>query len=329
MTYRTECSIPCNLCGSTIVEELCLKDRKGHYLRTVICKKCGLIWSDPRPSDDKIREFYSREYRKEYKGITKPKKKHVYRDAKEAIKRYNYFKEILKKEDSLLDIGAGNGVFVYSLRKLGFNAEGIELDENHARYAREELQIPVTTGFAQEINNKESFNIITLHHVLEHLTDPLAELKNIWGILKENGYLVVEVPNAEDIKQDPKNRYHRAHIYTFNPETLAEMGKKAGFNVYKKVIAPFNGNITMIFAKNIQPSRISGELPGNFSKITAILNHHTTFIHFTSLMPYKKFFANVTKAIGEQIAVRKYNEIDIIDAVISAGIFPGNRCPYD
>ena len=112
---RAECSIPCNLCGSRIVEILSLKDRKGDYLRTIICKKCGLIWSDPRPADEKIKEFYSKEYRKEYKGLTKPKKKHVYRDAKEAIKRYNYFKEILSKDDSVLDIGAGNGVFVYTL----------------------------------------------------------------------------------------------------------------------------------------------------------------------------------------------------------------------
>ena len=320
MTYRTECSIPCNLCGTTIIETLSLRDKKGDYLRTVICSKCGLIWSDPRPSDDKIREFYSREYRKEYKGITKPKKKHIYRDAKEAIRRYNYFKEILKKEDSLLDIGAGNGVFVYSLRKLGFNAQGIEPDENHTRYAREELQIPVTTGFAQEINNKKSFNIITLHHVLEHLADPLAELKNIWGILKENGYLVVEVPNAEDIKQDPKNRYHKAHIYTFNPETLITLGKRAGFSVFKKAIAPLNGNISIIFQKNSETANGSIELDGNFSKITKLLNRHTNLRHFSTLVPYKKVFTNAFIAIGEQIAVRKYNEIDIIDAVISAGI---------
>ena len=133
----------------------------------------------------------------------------------------------------------------HTLRKLGFNIKGIEPDEGHASYAREELQVPVTTGFAQEINNKESFNIATLHHVLEHLTDPFAELKNIWAILKNSGYLVVEVPNSEDIKQDPKNRYHKAHIYTFNPESLVALGKRAGFRVLKKSIAPLNGNISI------------------------------------------------------------------------------------
>jgi len=298
-----------------------LKDRKGDYLRTVICKKCGLIWSDPRPAEEKIKEFYSKEYRKEYKGITKPKKKHVYRDAKEAMRRYFYFKDILNKGDSLLDIGAGNGVFVYCLRQLGFNAKGVEPDENHARYARGELHVPVTTGFAQEINDKESFNVVTLHHVLEHLADPLAELKNIWVILKNSGYLIVEVPNAEDIKQDPKNRYHKAHLYTFNPETLIALGERAGFKVFRKKIAPFNGNISIIFQKQQNTKYSSISLNDNFLKITTILNKHTNFRHFTSMVPYKKVLRNLFVAIRGQIAIKKFNrDKDIIDTVVSVKI---------
>ena len=276
-----------------------------------------MIWSDPRPTDKKIRDFYSTEYRKEYKGITKPKKKHVYRDAKEAIKRFNYLKEILNETDTILDIGAGNGVFVYSLRKLGYNAKGIEPDENHAKYAREELKIPVATGFAQDINNLESFDVITLHHVLEHLTDPAVELKNISRMLKREGYFVVEVPNAEDIRQDPKNRYHKAHIYTFNPETLVALGTRAGFRVIKKTIAPLNGNISIIFQKNSESSDFAGELDGNYSKITKILNTHTTFHHFTSPTPYLKIFISAFNAICEQVAIQKINnDTDIIDTVI-------------
>lgn len=318
---RTDCSIPCNLCGSTSVETLSLKDRKGDYLRTVICKKCGLVWSDPRPAEDKIKEFYSKDYRKEYKGITKPKNKHVYRDAKEAMKRYGFFKDILKQADSLLDIGSGNGVFVYSLRKLGIKADGIEPDENHARYAREDLNVPVKTGFAREINQKESYDIVTLHHVLEHLTDPLAELKNIWGILKKNGYLIIEVPNIEDMIQDPKNRYHKAHIYTFNPETLIALGQRAGFKVFRKKIAALNGNISMIFQKTVEDQNNSLGTVNNFIKITTMLNRHTNFRHFTSMVPYKKIIRNAFAAIAEQIAIRNLNhDKEIIDTVVSAEI---------
>lgn len=279
-----------------------------------------MIWSDPRPADEKIKAFYSTEYRKEYKGITRPKKKHVYRDAKEAIKRYNFFKEILRDDGCLLDIGAGNGVFVYVLRKLGYKAQGVEPDEGHARYAREELQVPVTTGFAQEVNSKESFNVIFLHHVLEHLTDPLAELKNIWSIIKNAGYLVIEVPNAEDVKQDPKNRYHKAHLYTFNPESLVALGKKAGFEVFKKSIAPFNGNISVIFQKSDEIASGCDDLGENYNKIKKVLSRHTTIHHFSTFVPYKKAFVNLFSAVCEQFGLRKSscsNDKAIIDAVIT------------
>jgi hypothetical protein len=155
-----ESYVPCNLCHSSAVYILSLKDRKGEDLRTVICKKCGLIWSDPRPHEETIREFYSNEYRQEYKGITRPKKKHLYRDAREAMKRYRFIENLLAKEVSLLDIGAGNGVFVYCLRRLGFNAEGIGPDKNHSRYAREVLDVPVKTRFAADIADKESYDIV-------------------------------------------------------------------------------------------------------------------------------------------------------------------------
>jgi len=315
---KNSCSIPCNLCRSIHINELCLKDRNGNYLRTVICVKCGLIWSDPRPSEEKIKNFYSKEYRKEYKKILKPKLKHIYRDANEAIKRFCFFKEILRDNYNILDIGSGSGVFVYTMRKLGYNTSGIEPDEGHVLFSKEKLQLPVTTGFIQDVQGREVYDLITLHHVLEHLVDPLRELKKIWLLLKDNGYLVVEVPNAEDIKQSPKNRYHKAHICTFNPKTLETLGLKAGFEIHKKAIAPLNGNISIIFKKLETIPLITGEIAGNCQEITKTLNKHTTFHHFITPVPYLKFLKNVFRAIHEQIAIKNLKDSkDIIDSVLS------------
>jgi transcription elongation factor Elf1 len=57
---------PCLLCGPTMVEVRSLKDRKGDSLRTVICVSCGLIWSDPRPDESELKNFYSQDYRLDY-----------------------------------------------------------------------------------------------------------------------------------------------------------------------------------------------------------------------------------------------------------------------
>ena len=316
-TGGSPCSIPCNLCGGAFVGVLSLKDRKGAYLRTVICKKCGLIWADPRPDDDSIKDYYSKGYRREYKKITIPKKKHVYRHAGEALRRYRFFEDLIEGGTRLLDIGAGNGVFVYCLRRLGHDAQGIEPDENHSRYARKVLETPVATGFASDLEDRAVYEMITLHHVLEHMTDPLSELNHIRSMLKPEGKLVVEVPNAEDIRQDPKNRYHKAHIYTFNPETLTAMGEKAGFSLVRKSVAPLNGNIAMIFQKNDSTRHRRLNLSGNHLKIMTTLNSNTRFNHYTSLIPYTKVINHVVNAVKEQVAVIAHsNHQDIINRVV-------------
>ncbi len=316
------CSIPCNICGTGMVEEISLKDRKGDYLRTVICLSCGLIWSDPRPPEGEIRDYYSCDYRQEYKGVYQPELKHIYRDARNALQRYDFLSEILDKNSVILDIGSGAGVFVYALRKMGFNAAGLEPNEGYAKYAVDELRVPVQVGFIQDIEDSTKYDLITLHHVLEHLYDPLGILRKAAALLKDDGFLAIEVPNAENLTQDPKNRYHSAHLYTFNPETLEHIGQKAGFKVHKRQIAPYRGNIDVIFKKNVNSGQQDNLAPDNYQKITNILNRHTNFRHFTTFTPYKKIMGKALTALEERLAVRKFETgKKIVDDVMAKGNF--------
>ena len=79
--------------------------------------------------------------------------------------------------------------------------------------------------------------------------------------------------------------------------------------------------ISIIFQKNSEDiSECSGELDGNYIKVMNVLSSHTTIHHFSTLVPYKKVFANVLAAINEQIGLRTSNfsnEKAIIDTVIS------------
>ena len=318
------CSIPCNLCGRKNVHQLSLKDRQRSYLRTVICCDCGLIWSDPRSNDDELKDFYATKYRKQYKSIYEPKPKHIHRDAVEAAKRYHFLKGVIKSEDTILDVGSGSGVFVYTLGRLGFDATGLEPDQSHSTYARKALDVPITTGFIQDIQTDvqtPGYNLITLHHVLEHFSDPFENLKIIWELLKPNGHLMLEAPNALDARQDPKNRYHMAHLYTFTPKTIETILQKAGFETVKKSVAPLNGNITLVARKLTDFSPITGEIPGSFEEIKKTLEHHTNLRHFTSSVPYRKAIVHFIKAIREQIAVfGQKNPTHLINKVIAAHI---------
>lgn len=104
--------ISCNLCELYETEEISCVDRDGNYLRTVICKNCGLVWTDPRPNQKEIENYYTRDYRMLYKGSYTPKLKHDFRAGKIAENRYLVLKDLLKCDSVIFDIGSGGGEFV-------------------------------------------------------------------------------------------------------------------------------------------------------------------------------------------------------------------------
>src|ERR1051325_5782406 len=215
------CSIPCNLCGARQVGEVSLRDRDGNPLRTVICQCCGLVWTDPRPAEEEVKKFYAHDYRLQYKGAWQPKFKHVHRGGKVSLDRLRWLRRFLRPADAILDVGAGGGELVYLLRGLGYDARGLEPNEGYARYAREELKLPIEMGFFKELElGGQTFDVVTLFHVLEHLEDPAGTVARLRDCLRPGGHLFIEVPNVEAKCQAPSRRFHLAHLYNFNAATL-------------------------------------------------------------------------------------------------------------
>ena len=139
----------------------------------------------------------------------------------------------MKSGDRILDAGAGGGEVVYVLRQLGFDASGLEPDEQYARHAREALGVPVATGFVQDAAFPAgSFDVVTMYHALEHVEDPSAILSRLRGWMVDEGVLLIEVPNVEAVCIAPAHRFHFAHFYNFNRDDArgarAESGLRAG-----------------------------------------------------------------------------------------------------
>ncbi|MBN2687052.1 MAG: hypothetical protein JXR85_02640 [Deltaproteobacteria bacterium] len=95
MNEPVVCDQPCTLCDATEARLLSLTDRDNRFLCTVVCIRCGLIRSDPLPREEQLRAFYSTKYRKEYKGISVPKGKHLYSDARTAMRRFRFLAPLL------------------------------------------------------------------------------------------------------------------------------------------------------------------------------------------------------------------------------------------
>ncbi len=298
--------LPCDLCGSTEAEELSLIDRDGKYLRTVINRKSGLVYSDPRPTPEQVREYYEHEYRTDYKATFQPKPKHVCRAGKVAIERFLRLKSVLKPGCKVLDMGAGGGEMLFVLRAMGYDASGFEPNDGYARFALETLGLPVTHGFYQEATiPAESQDVVTAFHVYEHLESPLDAMRHVREWLRPGGHFLVEVPNVEGICQWPRSRFHRAHLYNFNPATLEMTGRKAGYDVVSTFVSDDGGNVAVLFKKSDSVVPVSGEIPGNYERVRDIVKGHTALSHAFSRFPYLRPFRKIAQRLDERSAISR------------------------
>ncbi len=299
---------PCNLCGSSEVTVLSKRCRNMTPLQTVICNHCGLVWSDPFPHDP--RQFYESDYRLQYKHAYSPKAKHILRAGRVAIERYAKIKHLLSERKTVLDVGTGGGEFAYLIKSLGHDLHGIEPNKGYAEYSVTEYAINLQIGFIQHNNfSPDSFDVITIWHVLEHTEDPCSVLQILQNLLKPDGVLVVEVPNIEANCQSPKSTFHAAHLYNFNLATLSKLGEKVGLKIDANLFSDDSGNLTLFFRKATAANKQTDnwQIANNAEHIIALVRQHTDLKHFLTVTPYKRFLGRICRTANEKLLLQHFD----------------------
>jgi 2-polyprenyl-3-methyl-5-hydroxy-6-metoxy-1,4-benzoquinol methylase len=276
--------------------------RSGKPLRTVICRSCGLVWSDPRPFD--ARHFYEEEYRLAYKHTYAPKPKHVLRAGKVALSRLEKISQLLSSRKTVLDVGTGGGEFAYLLQSLGHQVSGVEPNRGYADYSVREYGLAVQVGFIQDRTFPlQSFDLITMWHVLEHTEDPGAVLAQLRSWLKPDGILVVEVPNVEATCQSPQSTFHEAHLYNFNVMSLRALAKKHGLHEAWHLISWDGGIITMFLEPRsalVADAAPSASGTGNYEWISAIVHGHGNWRRHLTALPYMRMWQRLCRSLRER-----------------------------
>lgn len=320
MKHEVKTDLPCCLTGSHDGLVVSNKDRNGQPLRTVICKDSGLVFTDPRLSEDEIKKFYSDDYRKNYKGTIVPKRKHILRAGRLAQERLDEIKDFLKPSSSVLDVGSGGGEFVYTCQSSGLDAHGIEPNKGYANFSIDAYGIDVDCNFYDEVKfKKESFDCITMFHVLEHLEDPVGSIELLASYLKSGGHFVVEVPNVDFTETAPNQKWHVGHLYNFNLQTLQAAGIKAGLEPIRTYYTGYGSSLFTVFCKTDRAPSCSVEeiLQGSFKETSEILRRHTAFSHYLNFhIPIRRCVSKVYRTINEKISVRKnLKPKEILDAL--------------
>ena len=203
------------------------------------CLKCGLLFTEPRPKPEEIGKYYQSE---EYYSHQENKKGFVPR-IYEAVKSVNLktkYKMATKglEPGRMLEIGCGAGDFLHTMEKHGWTCTGIEPSESAKEIATKKVKAKLLNP--QEIDKleDESFDLITMWHVLEHVDNLKEEIKQLQRLLKKGGRLVLALPNFKSADAQYYKEYWAAydvprHLNHFCRESINNIFKTTDFKRIK------------------------------------------------------------------------------------------------
>ena len=279
----------------TLVSET---DRKGKPLRTVVCMETGLVRNDPIPGDDDLARFYAEDYRKAYKSAERPRRRQILRNFRRVAAHVAAYRDVIERAERVLDVGAGSGEFAFLLERMGKRVSGIEPNEGYAAYCRDDLGLDVRTApLSADLFEAESFDLIRLNHVLEHLNDPIRYLAMIATWLRPGGVLYVEVPNIETYCREKGrgNMFHWGHIYNFNPWTLRAAAGLAGLREIDETRARSADTTGAFFERGVPTEPEVAINPENGAHVVEMIRRHYAgaFREGKTVKPFAKLLARV------------------------------------
>jgi 2-polyprenyl-3-methyl-5-hydroxy-6-metoxy-1,4-benzoquinol methylase len=142
----------------------------------------------------------------------------------------------LKPGARILDVGCGRGIVLGALLERGFEVHGMEISAGAVRGADPRAEIRIAASLAEAEYEEKSFDQIIIWHVLEHISDPAGELREVHRLLKPGGRLVVAVPNASSLQARwaGADWFHLdlpRHLYHFPLEALRALLTRSSFQV--------------------------------------------------------------------------------------------------
>ena len=201
------------------------------------CLTCGIIFNGGLPRNLDLKGLYKTYYKNELGGRFNRGVEYIVR----AFRFFRAFKifTIYPGAKRILDIGSGRGFMLYYLKKYYRYTRtiGIQISKNAFDFSRNKLGLEIYDRDLLDLSLEEnSFDIITLWHVLEHLVDPERYIERIHSLLAAKGKLVIEVPNFSSWTRAMTGKYWLGldpdyHVNFFTPEILSSLIKKHGFTI--------------------------------------------------------------------------------------------------
>lgn len=232
----------CPVCRSETIEyKLTAKDNTVSKEPFEIweCADCSLRFTQDVPSESSIGKYYQSQ---DYISHSNTKKGiintlyHWVRNYTLSSKKRLIRKLTTLKTGSLLDVGAGTGAFASTMQKAGWKVTALEPDETARQNAKTQYQLDLQTPDQLHHQPSAHYDAITMWHVLEHVHDLHGYLKTFSRILKQQGSLIIAVPNYTSYDADIYQEHWAAydvprHLYHFSPNSIDTLAEQYGMQV--------------------------------------------------------------------------------------------------
>ncbi|MBK9285430.1 MAG: class I SAM-dependent methyltransferase [Sphingobacteriaceae bacterium] len=251
----------------------------GELFNIVACAKCDFRFTNPRPENEVLGEYYKSEdyisHSDTKKGIVS-KLYHLVRDYT-LKKKEGLLREYVSR-GTLLDYGCGTGMFLQTCKKMSWKVYGLEPDSGARKLAEKHgLEIKQNLNELNQTIPERSLNAITLWHVLEHVTELDQTLSFFHKSLNSDGVLVIAVPNYCSYDAKYYGEYWAAydvprHLYHFNLNSISNLLANHGFKLLQTKPMKFDSYYVSLLSekyKSGRPSLIKAFLRGFISNLKA------------------------------------------------------------
>jgi len=217
----------CPLCGGSTIR----KKYADAQLPVWHCV-CGAVFLSPFPSAEELQVMYHETYYESW-GLAAENG-----DAPRQMKLLTFTARLKKisrflKTGKALDVGCATGYFLEAAKAAGWEPYGVELSEYSSRLAQKKFGDRIFNGTLEEAHfADETYDLITLSDLLEHIRDIDVFMREVVRILKPSGLLMIVTPNAASLScrvMGAKWSHYKAeHLHYFSPVTIKALLKKSG-----------------------------------------------------------------------------------------------------
>jgi len=259
------------------------------------CHQCGFVFTREYPDERSIRKYYESDDYISHDDNAKGFLNRIYLPVRNIMlrkKRGIAEKTTGLRKGKILDIGCGTGYFAGTMKKAGWDVTGIEPNRKARDYGSVRFGINVLNPNQISDLPDNSFDLVTMWHVMEHFHDPFGYAAEISRLLKPGGTCLCALPNCSSFDAEHYRESWAAydvprHLWHFTPETYRVFAEKTGFKIYGIRPLPLDVFYISILSEKIKGSKFQfllGLIKGSLFSFQALIDKRksSSLIYFLS-----------------------------------------------